>query len=478
MPPTCTNHHPPANCRSNDGLTWSLEIRLLADAFVVVYLDDIVVYSKTLTEHEKHLRLMFQRLRKNKLYVKLEKCEFAQEEITLLGHKISAGLIRMEKGKVQAIMEWSVPTKVTELWSFLGLANKYRRLIKGYSKKVSPFTDLLKKDNPWEWSMQCQMAFEGLKEVISTKPVLQLPDLDLPFEVQIDASDRALGGVLVQEGHPVAFENRKLNNAEQRYSTHEKEMMVVVHYLQQWIHYLLGRSHNTVVDALSRKEDAAYGRLKQQVKEGVVRRYWLEGDLLVVKGGRWYVLIGGLRKDLLQETHDSKWADHPGEERTLELLTRSYYWPKMGEDVQAYVKFCLVCQMDKTERKKAVGLLQPLPIPETPWKNIFMDFIIGFPKVRDFKSVFVVVDRFSKYVVFIPAPNACLAEKVAKLFFSNVVKHFGLPKDIVNGDDQCLAGGIPQALCDNNTKELGGLYGYCSVVLQLAEKLNNKDESL
>ncbi|WJZ92849.1 hypothetical protein VitviT2T_011824 [Vitis vinifera] len=191
---------------------------------------------------------MFQRLRKNKLYVKLEKCEFAQEEITLLGHKISAGLIRMEKGKVQAIMEWSVPTKVTELWSFLGLANKYRRLIKGYSKKVSPFTDLLKKDNPWEWSMQCQMAFEGLKEVISTKPVLQLPDLDLPFEVQIDASDRALGGVLVQEGHPVAFENRKLNNAEQRYSTHEKEMMVVVHYLQQWIHYLLGSIFIVVTD--------------------------------------------------------------------------------------------------------------------------------------------------------------------------------------------------------------------------------------
>ena len=155
----------------------------------------------------------------------------------------------------------------------------------------------------------------------------------------------------------------------------------------------------------------------------------------MVKGGRWYVLIGGLRKDLLQETHDSKWADHPGEERTLELLARSYYWPKMGENVLTYVKSYLVCNMDKTERKKAVGLLQPLPIPETPWKNIFMDFIIGFPKVRDFKSVFVVVDRFSKYVVFIPAPNACLAEKVAKLFFSNVVKHFGLPKDIVSDRD-------------------------------------------
>ena len=107
----------------------------------------------------------------------------------------------------------------------------------------------------------------------------------------------------------------------------------------------------------------------------------------------------------------------------------------MGEDVQAYVKSCLICQMDKTERKKAVGLLQPLPILERPWENISMDFITGFPKVRDFKSVFVVVDRFSKYVVFIPAPHACPVEEAAKLFFSNVVKHFGLPKNIVSDRD-------------------------------------------
>ncbi|XP_034674441.1 uncharacterized protein LOC117905666 [Vitis riparia] len=138
------------------------------DAFVVVYLDDIVIYSKTLTEHEKHLRL-----RETRFYVKPEKCEFAQEKITFLGHKISAGLIRMDKGKVQAIMEWSVPTKVTKLRSFLGLANYYRRFIKGYSNRVSPLTDLLKKDNSWDWS--------------------------------------------ISEGHPVAFESRKLNNVEQRY---------------------------------------------------------------------------------------------------------------------------------------------------------------------------------------------------------------------------------------------------------------------
>ena len=116
------------------------------DAFVVVYLDDIVVYSQTINEHEMHLRKVLQRLREHKLYVKSEKCEFAREQITYLGHKISEGQIRMDERKVQAVIDWPAPTKVTELRSFLGSANYYRRFIKGYLKIVSPLTDLLKKD--------------------------------------------------------------------------------------------------------------------------------------------------------------------------------------------------------------------------------------------------------------------------------------------------------------------------------------------
>ena len=150
------------------------------------------------------------------------------------------------------------------------------------------------------------------------------------------------------------------------------------------------------------------------------------------KGGRFYVPMGGLRKELLKETHDAKWTGHPGEERTMALLSRSYYWPRMGEDVQAYVKSCLVCQLDKTEKKKMAGLLQPLPILEKPWQSVSMDFITGFPKVRECKSIFVVVDQFSKYSVFMAAPEACPAEEAANLFFSHVVKHFGWPKDIVS----------------------------------------------
>ena len=147
-----------------------------------------------------------------------------------------------------------------------------------------------------------------------------------------------------------------------------------------------------------------------------------------------------LRRELLKETHDTRWAGHPGEERTLALLARSFHWPKMKEDVQAYVKTCHVCQVDKTERKKEAGLLQPLPIPEKPWQCVSMDFITGFPKVESFGSVLVVVDRFSKYAVFIPAPSECPAEEAARIFFSNVVKHFGMPEDIMSDRDSRFTG--------------------------------------
>ena len=143
---------------------------------------------------------------------------------------------------------------------------------------------------------------------------------------------------------------------------------------------------------------------------------------------------------LLKEIHDTKWASHPGEERTLVLLARSFQWPKMKEDVQAYVKTCHVCQADKNERKKQVGLLQPLPISERPWLCLSMDFIRGFPKVEGFKLVLVVVDRFSKYVVFIPALCECPAEEAVRVFFSNVVKHFGMPEDIVSDRDMRFIG--------------------------------------
>ncbi|KAL0461932.1 UNVERIFIED_CONTAM: Transposon Ty3-G Gag-Pol polyprotein [Sesamum latifolium] len=167
----------------------------------------------------------------------------------------------------------------------------------------------------------------------------------------------------------------------------------------------------------SSKTDAGYLKLVEQVKNGQIQKYWLDSGLLYAKGGRTFVPTGPLRRRLLRETHDPHWAGHPGMDRMLALLARRYYWPRMEEDIKTYVRTCLVCQLDKVEKKKTVGLLQPLPVPEGPWQSISMDFISGFPKVNGMASIFVVIDRFSKYGMFMAAPNACPAEMAAELFF-------------------------------------------------------------
>ncbi|KAL5732606.1 hypothetical protein ACOSQ2_032298 [Xanthoceras sorbifolium] len=146
----------------------------------------------------------------------------------------------MDEAKIKAICDWDPPTKVPELRSFLGLVNYYRRFIKGYSARAAPLTDLLKKNKAWEWSKECQEAFEGLKKAVTEEPVLRLLDHSKPYEVQTDASNFAIGGVLMQDGHPIAFESRKLNDMERRYIVQEKEKTAVVHCLRTWRHYLLG----------------------------------------------------------------------------------------------------------------------------------------------------------------------------------------------------------------------------------------------
>ncbi|KAL0305331.1 UNVERIFIED_CONTAM: hypothetical protein Sangu_3037700 [Sesamum angustifolium] len=138
---------------------------------------------------------------------------------------------------------------------------------------------------------------------------------------------------------------------------------------------------------------------------------------------------------VVKETHDLQWAGHPWIDRMVALLAHRYYWPRMEEDVEAYVRTCLVCQLDNVERKKEARSLQPLPILEVSWQSISMDFISGFPKVNGMASVLVVVDRFSKNGIFIAAAHACLAETTTELFFKNITNYFGVPQDTVSDWD-------------------------------------------
>jgi hypothetical protein len=209
------------------------------DDFVVVYIDDILIYSNSLEKHAEHLHKVFQRLRENKLYAKLKKCEFGVTEVDFLGHRITQEGFKMNDQKVKAILDWEPPKSVPALRSFLGLASYYNKFIKNFAKIVAPLINLLKKFTlTYEWDEACDEAFETLKGILVKAPVLKLPDFDKDFEIHSDASNFAIGGVIVQDGRSVAFESKKLSEMKRRWPTHEKEIWAVIHCLKTWGHYI------------------------------------------------------------------------------------------------------------------------------------------------------------------------------------------------------------------------------------------------
>ena len=187
------------------------------DSFVVVFIDDILVYSKTREEHEEHLRIVLHTLRDRQLYAKLSKCVFWLEKVSFLGHVISQGGIAVDPSKIEVVLKWESPKSVFEIKSFLGLAGYYRRFIEGFSKLALPLTKLTRKGQAFVWDTQCEHSFQTLKERLMTAPVLVLPNLREPFEVYCDASKMGLGGVLMQNGQVVAYASRQLKTHERNY---------------------------------------------------------------------------------------------------------------------------------------------------------------------------------------------------------------------------------------------------------------------
>ncbi|KAK2452132.1 hypothetical protein QL285_011125 [Trifolium repens] len=240
------------------------------DKFVVVFIDDILVYSKTEEEHAEHLRIVLRTLQEKKLYAKLSKCEFWLKEVSFLGHVISSGGIAVDPSKVDAVMKWGTPESVFEIRSFLGLTGYYRRFIEGFSKLALPLTRLTRKDQPFVWDSLCEKSFQELKKRLTSAPILILPKPDEPFVVYCDASLMGLGGVLMQNGQVVAYASRQLKVHEKNYPTHDLELAAVVFTLKIWRHYLFGSRFEVFSDHKSLKY------LFDQKELNMRQRRWLE----------------------------------------------------------------------------------------------------------------------------------------------------------------------------------------------------------
>ncbi|CAN6249028.1 unnamed protein product [Urochloa humidicola] len=206
---------------------------------VIVFFDDILIYSKSWEEHLVHLREVLQLLQQDKWHVKLSKCKFAQRKIAYLGHVISEAGVSTDMSKVEAIINWPAPVNVKELRSFLGLAGYYRKFVKHFAIIAKPLTELLKKGVLFVWTQDHETAFDTLKAAMSSAPVLSLPDFSKQFCIETDACKNGVGAVLLQDGHPLAFISKPLGQRTQGLSTYEKEYLAILIAVEQWRSYLL-----------------------------------------------------------------------------------------------------------------------------------------------------------------------------------------------------------------------------------------------
>ena len=504
--------------------------RPLLDQFVIVFLDDILIYSKTKEQHVQHVKQVLELLREHKLYAKESKCEFFKRSVSFLGHVISERGLEMEKEKVKAIQEWPVPKCVKDVRAFCGLAGYYRRFVRDFSSICAPLSDLTKKEHTtnFTWTPEAQHAFETLKQKLMTAPVLALPNPSLPFIVTCDASGFGIGAVLSQDQgkeqgiRPIAFMSKKLQPAETRYRVHEQELLAIVCALREWRHYLHGEKfivetdhkslkyiqtqptltarqarwtellaeydyevrykegkENIAADALSRRSDhenekeivnhlgnanvssvdvgsemkklIASSYLKDPVCKRIIEapsQEFTVKDKVIYFNHRIVIPDNKeIKTKILQEHHDNPVSGHVGATKTIELVKRNYYWKNMDAEIKEYVVTCLLCQQNKPSQQVPMGLLNPIPTPEQRYETWSIDLITQLPRTKHGNDAIVVmVEKLTKKIHTKATKTTVTAPQLAKIFIEEVVRHHGVPKNIISDRDSRFTSNFWRAL--------------------------------
>ncbi|XP_027348787.1 uncharacterized protein LOC113860563, partial [Abrus precatorius] len=272
--------------------------------FVVVYFDDILIYSTSLELHVDHLKSVLCVLREEQLYANLEKCIFCTNHVVFLGFVVSSKGVQVDEEKVRAIQEWPTPKSVTEVRSFHGLASFYRRFVKDFSTLAAPLNEVLKKNVGFKWGEKQEEAFKALKQKITNAPILALPNFQKCFEIECDASNVGIGAVLLQEGHPIAYFSEKLSGPTLNYSTYDKELYALVRALKTWQHYLYPKEFVIHSDHESLKYIKGQGKLNKRHAKWVE---FLEQFPYVIKHKRGKVFKhkeGQAKADYVKKLHE------------------------------------------------------------------------------------------------------------------------------------------------------------------------------
>ncbi|KAL0159635.1 hypothetical protein M9458_043360, partial [Cirrhinus mrigala] len=449
------------------------------------YLDDILVYSKTLEEHTQHVRAVLRRLLAHQLYCKLEKCAFHQHTTTFLGFVISSQGVAMDPQKLEVVRSWPLPTSLKQLQRFLGFANFYQRFIQGFSATAAPLTALTKPSRgEFQLTPEAIQAFKKLCLLFTTAPVLIHPNSTKPFVVEVDASDVGVGAVLSQRGpdeklHPCSFFSRKFNPTQQRYGVGDRELLAIKWALEEWRHWLQGGS-----DPFTVWTDHQNLTVIRQTKQ------------LNPRQARWALFFEhfhfhlsyrpgskNAKADAISHQHQrDTTSSEPAPVLPPHIILAPLQWghsleppppetpdslsPPVGarfhigrtsggpenhlvyrQGVLEYVQACNICARSKTANSPSTGELQPLRIPKRPWSHISVDFVTGLPDSQGKNTILTTVDRFSKAVHLVALTGLPSAKTTAELILEHVVRLHGFPKDIVSDRGPQFTAKFWQAFC-------------------------------
>ncbi|GBG73549.1 hypothetical protein CBR_g16892 [Chara braunii] len=495
------------------------------DKFMVVYLDDILVFSKTVREHAEHLAFVLQSLRDSQYKINREKSSFGVPSVIYLGHVISGDGLAPEAAKIAAIQEWPQPQTVRDVRSFMGLASYYRKFVRNFSAVVAPLTNLTKKDTPFLWSLHCQLAFTRLKKALTHAPVLKSPDPTLPFILTTDASQYGIGAVLQQDDgnglRPVEFMSKKIKTQKLQDSTYEKELYALVCALKHWKHFLLGRHfkifsdhstlqwmksqrelndklaryiqfidmfdfelkhkkgcYNKVADALSRRPDS-FALISSTHSFGEETRQTIAR--LLPQDETFGHIVRNLQADPSSEpgyalSSDLLYTYSRGEERLCIPQDQRLRTLLMSECHDArghfgFLKFYAALSQCFFWKEMRSEMLRYVDTCELCQRNKVQH--LGKTTPCGMRQVMVCVDRFSKYAEFIPLPEVARVPTVRAAFSERWVTHHGPTTSIVSDRDPRFCSDEWQSYCkDYLHSRLDKTSGHHPEANGLAEVMN------
>nr|GEZ38138.1 putative reverse transcriptase domain-containing protein [Tanacetum cinerariifolium] len=329
------------------------------DRFMIVFIDNILIYSKNRKEHEGHLKLILKLLKEEELYAKFSKCEFWLSKVQFFNHVIDSEGIHVDPAKIEAIKDWASPKTPTEIHQVLGLAGYYRLYIEGFSKIARPLTKLTQKSVMFNGRKKEEAAFQVLTQKLCSAPILALPEGSENFVVYCDALHKGLGTFLMQKEKVIAYTSRQLKK---ELNMRQRRWLELLSDYDCEIQYHPGKA-NVVADALTLKEE---NFINKDVHGMINKLEPRANRTLCLNNQSWIPCLGDLRALIMHELHKSKYSIHPGLDKMYQDLKKLYWWPNIKAEITTYVSKCLTHAKVKIKYQKPSGLLVQPEIPQ--WK--------------------------------------------------------------------------------------------------------------